>query len=399
MRPRSLDEYVGQEQLIGKGKLLRQAIERGELPSMILWGPPGTGKTTLAHVIAQSTDAHVERLSAVASGVADLKRVVQAAKDRRKFESRPTILFVDEIHRFNKSQQDALLPHVEDGTVTLVGATTENPSFEVNTALLSRARVYVLEPLDEESIASIVEAALLDKDRGLGLSKLRLDPEAKAAIIETADGDARIALTTLETAAASLSEKETAITKESILDALQRKALRYDKGAEEHYNTISAFIKSMRGSNPDAALYYMSRMLDAGEDPVFVARRMVVFASEDVGLADPQALSVAVNCFEAVRMIGMPECAINLAHGVNYLCLAPKSRASYEALREAQKAATEQGNLPIPLHLRNAPTKLMKELGYGAGYRKYNDSPETLPFLPEKLIGKHFLRYTKPKRD
>lgn len=367
MRPRDLSEFIGQEHLVGEGRFLREAITADQLPSMIFWGPPGVGKTALAAVIAGATKSYFERLSAVTSGVADIKRVVAEAENRLKLQSRRTVLFIDEVHRWNKSQQDALLPHVEKGTVILIGATTENPSFEVNSALLSRSRVFTLERLTSEELQTVTDRALADPDRGLGEHKLTLEGDARDFLITSSNGDARLALNTLE-AAGSLAPAGSTITLDQIEEALSHKALLYDKAADEHFGTISAFIKSMRGGSVDGSLYYLHRMLEAGEDPKYVARRLVVFASEDVGLADPLALPLAVAAFQAVTMIGLPEAAINLSHAAAYLARAPKSRSAYEAGGAAKRAVREQLNLPLPKQLRNAPTKLMRDQGYGAGY-------------------------------
>jgi putative ATPase len=371
MRPRSLDEFVGQEQIIGPGRVLRRAIESDQVPSMVLWGPPGTGKTTLAQIVAQQTGAHFAALSAVSAGVADLRRVVADARKLRA-AGRRTVLFIDEIHRFNKAQQDAVLPYVEDGTVTLIGATTENPSFEVNSALLSRSRVFVLRSLDDDDVRVLVERALHDTERGLGAQHVRINADALDALVGLANGDARVALSTLEFAASSAvkaADGTPTIDVTTIADALQRRVAGYDKAGDAHYDTISAFIKTIRGSDPDAAMYWLARMIDAGEDPLFIARRLVIFASEDVGLADSRALSVAMAAQQAVHFVGMPEGFYPLAHATLYLATAPKSntvgRAYSAALADVQQTRTE----PPPLHLRNAPTALMKNLGYGEGYR------------------------------
>lgn len=366
LRPRALDEVVGQEHLIGAGKPLRVAIEKKHLFSFILWGPPGTGKTTLARIYANALDADLYELSAVSAGKEDIRKIVNAPA------LRPRVLFLDEIHRFNKAQQDFLLPYVESGALTLIGATTENPSFEVNPALLSRARVFVLESLSEEALRAIVERA-----------KLSLDDDAFQFVLGYANGDARRALGLLEGAQALYGDT---LTQEELSKALESPHLRYDKKGEEHYDTISAFIKSMRASQPDAAMYYLARMVEAGEDPLFIARRMVIFASEDIGVAQPTALVVANAVFRACETIGYPECAINLAHGVAYLSEAKKDRRAYDALRAAQADVKKYGNLPIPKHIRNAPTKLMKELEYGKGYEMYAKESN----LPEKLKKKKY---------
>ncbi|MFL5354567.1 replication-associated recombination protein A [Archangium sp.] len=393
MRPTRLEDFVGQEHLTGEGRFLRRAIQQDQVPSLILWGPPGTGKTTLAHVIAHSTGSAFESLSAVLSGVKDIRETVARAQERWRMNRQRTLLFVDEIHRFNKAQQDALLPHVEKGTVTLIGATTENPSFEVNAALLSRARVVTLRGLEEEELVALLRRAVVDP-RGLG-GRVEVDDEALVFIVQASGGDARRALTALEAAAA---HGGTRVDKASAEEALQHKALLYDKGGEEHYNVISAFIKSMRGSDVDAALYWMTRMLEAGEDPVFIFRRMVIFASEDIGNADPRALSVAVDALRAFELVGLPEGTLPLTQAVTYLALAPKSNAVLTAYAAARAAVTERGPLPVPLHLRNAPTKLMKSLGYGAGYKyPHNFEGHYVPedYLPEALRGQRFYQPTQ----
>ncbi len=370
MRPRSLDEFVGQEHLIGEGRALRRAIESDTVPSMMLWGPPGTGKTTLAEIIASTTGARFVALSAVSAGVADLRKVAAGAQELQK-TGRRTVLFVDEIHRFNKAQQDAVLPYVEDGTITLIGATTENPSFEVISALLSRSRVFVLYALGDEQIAMIVDRALHDTERGLGKIDIVLEPAARDALVNLANGDARAALNTLEFAATIASDKT--ISPATVAEALQRRATGYDKDGESHYDTVSAFIKTVRGSDPDGALYWLARMIDGGEDPLFIARRLVILASEDVGLADSRALSVAVAAQQAVHFIGMPEGFFPLAHATLYLSLAPKSNSVGRSYGAAAADVQKTRNEPVPLHLRNAPTPLMEELGYGEGYRYAHD--------------------------
>ena len=372
IRPRNLDEFVGQEHLVGEGKPLRLAIENGHIFSFILWGPPGTGKTTLARIYANAINGDFHELSAVSAGKEDIRKIINAPRN----EARPRVLFLDEIHRFNKAQQDFLLPYVESGDLVLVGATTENPSFEVIPALLSRMRVFVLEELRPDEMSAIIDR-----------SGYALDAEAKEWLIEMANGDARQAVTMLENTARLYD----AINVETLKETLQSKFLRYDKKGEEHYNVISAFIKSMRASQPDAALYYLARMIQSGEDPKFIARRMVIFASEDVGLAQPTALVVANAVFRAVETIGLPEAAINLAHGVAYLSNCPKDKSAYEALGEAMEDARKYGNLPVPLQIRNAPTKLMKDLGYGKDYERYPKND----LLPEKLIGRKYLKTKK----
>jgi len=371
MRPRTLDEFVGQEHLVGPGRALRRAIENDTVPSMILWGPPGTGKTTLGEIIAKATGADFVALSAVSAGVADLRAVVAAAQRARSLGKR-TVLFIDEIHRFNKAQQDAVLPYVEDGTVTLIGATTENPSFEVNSALLSRSRVFVLAALEDEQVAFLVRRALADRERGLGNERIALDDDALEALVGLANGDARVALGTLEYAAAAAPVADGGarrIDRELVADALQRRMVAYDKKGENHYDVISAFIKSIRGSDPDAGVYWLARMLDAGEDPLFIARRLVILASEDVGLADSRALLLAMAAQQAVHFVGMPEGFYPLAHATLYLATAPKSNSVGRAYGAALRDVEATRNDPVPLNLRNAPTGLMKKLGYGSGYR------------------------------
>jgi putative ATPase len=388
MRPRTLDEFVGQEHLTGPGRFLRRAIETDQVPSLIFWGPPGTGKTTLARVIAHSTGADFTSVSAVLIGVKDIREVVARAQERWNLSRQRSILFIDEIHRFNKAQQDALLPHVEKGTVTLIGATTENPSFEVISALLSRSRVLTLRGLDEDELLALLRRALEDK-RGLA-GKVQADEDALVFIAQSASGDARKALTALEVAAQHGSGR---INKAAAEEALQQKTLLYDKAGDEHYNVISAFIKSMRGSDPDAALYWMARMLEAGEDPLFILRRMVIFASEDIGNADPRALGVAVDALKAFELVGLPEGTLPLTQAVSYLAMAPKSNTVLTSYSAARSAVTENGPLPVPLHLRNAPTRLMKSLGYGGGYQyPHNFEGSYVPedYLPERLRGRHF---------
>lgn len=399
MRPRDLKEFIGQEHLVGAGKILHRFVENNELVSLIFWGPPGVGKTTLAFIIAQAMDAHFVSFSAVLSGVKEIRVVIDEAKEQLRFSRKKTILFVDEIHRFNKAQQDAFLHHVEDGTITLIGATTENPSFEVNAPLLSRCKVLVLEQLTEDHIKIIITHALRDKERGLGNLNVAIDDDAFDFIARFAQGDARVGLNSLEAAvmlAKPDREGNRKVTVATAQEAMQRKALLYDKGGEEHYNVISAFIKSMRGSDPDAALYWLARMLDAGEEPLFVARRMVIFASEDIGNADPQALQVAIAVKDAFDFVGMPEGWIPLAHGVAYLACAPKSNASYMAYLEALKDVREKGALPAPFQVRNAPTPFMKDLGYGMGYKyphSFGGYVEQV-YLPEELQGKEYYKPT-----
>ena len=399
MRPKNLVEFVGQEHLVGPEKILRGFMERKELVSMILWGPPGVGKTTLALIIAKAVDAHFVSFSAVLSGVKDIRAVIEDARQQLKYYGKRTILFVDEIHRFNKSQQDAFLHHVEDGTITLIGATTENPSFEVNAPLLSRCKVLVLEQLTTDNIKTIITNTLSDTERGLGGSKVKIDEDAISFIADLSHGEARVALNTLETALLLLNpdqDNKKTITLNIAQEAMQRKALLYDKGGDEHYNVISAFIKSMRDSDTDAALYWLARMLEAGEDPLFIARRMVIFASEDIGNADPVAIQVAVSVKDAFHFVGMPEGWIPLSQGVTYLATAPKSNASYKAYLGALHDVKEKGALKVPLHIRNAPTSLMKDLGYGKGY-KYphdHDGYAGQSCLPEELQGKEYYKPT-----
>ena len=394
MRPRTLDEVIGQDHLLGPGRVLRTALERGELHSMILWGPPGSGKTTLASLMARVAGARFVAFSAVLSGVKEIRQVVADAQAERARRRVRTILFVDEIHRFNRAQQDAFLPHVEKGTIVLVGATTENPSFEVNSALLSRCRVYVLRPLGEEQVIAIMKAALTDRERGLGASGVTATDEALRAIARLANGDARAALNVLELAA-QLTAEGGAITEATIREAAQRRALLYDKSGEEHYNLISALHKSLRDSDPDAALYWMTRMLESGEDPLYVARRLVRFASEDVGNADPQALVLALAAKDAYDFLGSPEGELALAQATLYLALAPKSNAAYVAYTEARADVEAAPAEPVPLHIRNAPTGLMKDLGYGRGYQYAHDAPDARveqEHLPESLRDRRYYR-------
>jgi len=393
MRPRSLDEVVGQEHLLGPGRVLRTALERGELHSMILWGPPGSGKTTLASLMARVAGARFVAFSAVLSGVKEIRQVVAEADVERTRRRVRTILFVDEIHRFNRAQQDAFLPHVEKGTIVLIGATTENPSFEVNSALLSRCRVYVLRPLGEEQLVAIMKAAVADTERGLGGAGVRATDDALRAIARLANGDARGGLNVLELAA-QLADGG-AITEATIREASQRRTLLYDKSGEEHYNLISALHKSLRDSDPDASLYWMTRMLDSGEDALYVARRLVRFASEDVGNADPQALLLTLAAKEAYDFLGSPEGELALAQATLYLALAPKSNAAYVAYNEARADVDAAPAEPVPLHIRNAPTGLMKDLGYGKGYQYAHDAPDarvSQEHLPDSLRGRQYYR-------
>jgi putative ATPase len=397
MRPRTLGDFVGQRHLLDRGKFLSNALESGRLPSLILWGPPGSGKTTLARILSDEVGAEFVSLSAVTSGVKDIREQVNNADSVQGMFGRTTVLFVDEIHRFNKAQQDALLPHVERGTIVLIGATTENPSFEVNSALLSRARVLVLEPLTDDAIAAIVERAMTHEDLGLGGLSLQLTSNALNSIVGAASGDARTALNVLEVAGdAARGTDRHEITTADIEEAVQRKVIRYDKKGDNHYQTVSAFIKSMRGSDPDAALYYMVRMLEGGEDPLFVLRRMVIFASEDIGNADPNALRVALDATQAYRFMGMPEGVLPMTQAATYLASAPKSNSVIASYGRVRKDVMEHGNLPIPTQIINAPTKLMKELGHGRGYKyphNFEGNYVVEDYLPEKLAGR---RYYEP---
>ena len=391
MRPRTIAEFTGQEHLLGEGRILRRMIETDSLSSLIFWGPPGCGKTTLAHVIAAETKSHFIFFSAILSGIKEIREIFREAEGYAARGQR-TILFVDEIHRFSKSQQDAFLPSVEKGLVTIIGATTENPSFEVIAPLLSRCRVLTLQQLEPAMVRGILEQALSDRVRGLGTLSLTADGDALDFLAQQSGGDARIALNTLEVAAALLKglKTDTVVTLEMIQEALQKKALLYDKGGEEHYNVISAFIKSLRGSDPDAALYWLARMLEAGEDPIFILRRMIILASEDIGNADPRALQMAVAALQAFQVVGMPEGRIILGQAVTYLATAPKSNASYAGINAALAEVRKSGALPVPLHIRNAPTKLMKESGYGKGYQYAHDYEEGYAgqqCLPDSLAG------------
>ncbi len=402
LRPRTLEEFVGQDHLLGPNKILHSLLSRGTLPSLILWGPPGCGKTTLARLLAKMVDANFVSFSAVLSGIAELRTIIQEAKETKKMGGPRTVLFVDEIHRFNKAQQDAFLPHVESGLITLIGATTENPSFEIISPLLSRCQVLTLDRLDRKALSQLVERAIHDRERGLGKLELSIEPDAMELLVEKADGDARSLLNFLELSAElAVSQvpdgKGAVITLETVEEAIQQRLLRYDKDGEEHFNLISAFHKSLRGSDPDAALYWLARMLAAGEDPHYVARRMVRFASEDVGNADPQALSVALNALSAFDFLGKPEGELALAQAALYLATAPKSNAIYVAYGEAVADVKKFGTLPVPLHIRNAPTKLMKDLGYGKGYKyahDYRDAITDQEHMPSELRNRIYYRPT-----
>lgn len=395
MRPETLDDFFGQEELVSQGKLLRQAIESDSVPSMIFWGPPGSGKTTLAHIIARQTKSEFIKMSAVTSGLKDLREVIEKAKINERLK-RKTILFVDEIHRWNKSQQDALLPHIENGLIILIGATTENPSFEIRSPLLSRCRVFVFERLKEEDIVKLIKKALKDKEKGLGKLKIKIKSQPLALMARLSNGDARVALNILEYAVLSNTSRaeEIIIDAKLIKEAVNKINLLYDKEGEEHYNLISALHKSMRGSDADAALYWLARMVEGGEDPLFIARRLVRFASEDVGLANSRALEQTVAAYQACHFIGYPECNVILAQAVVYLAKCKKSNDLYEAYGKAAEDVEKHGNLPVPLHLRNAPTKLMKQLGYGKNY-KYSPKyayKEKQEYLPKQLGKKKYLK-------
>jgi putative ATPase len=398
LRPSTFADYVGQESITAPDRPLRRAIESDRLSSVIFWGPPGSGKTTLAHLIAQHTKAQFVPFSAVTGGIPELRTIIKSAEQRRSINGQRTILFVDEIHRFNKAQQDAFLPHVERGTVILVGATTENPSFEIISPLLSRSLVVVLQPLAEEALGQILDRALMDSDRGLGKWKARFTEEARPRLITFGNGDARALLTALEFVVIQTpagSDGSRVIDTVTLESALGKKALRYDKSGEEHYNVISAYIKSLRDSDPNGALYWLARMLEAGEDPKFIARRMVIFASEDIGNADPSALLIANAVAQAVQFVGLPEAQINLAHGTTYLATRPKDNASYIGLLEAMEDAQTHGNLGVPLHLRNAVTSMMKGFGYGKGYRYVHDDPQAKTeqtHLPGPLQSRQYYR-------
>ncbi len=399
MRPRTLDEVVGQKPLLAEGKLLRKTIESDRLPSLVLWGPPGSGKTSLAAVIAHHTHSEFVAFSAVLGGLPELREMIKAARERRDYQGKSTILFVDEIHRFNKSQQDAFLPHIENGTITLIGATTENPSFAVNAALLSRCRVFRLETLEEPDLMELLRRALADRERGLGARELAADEDALTAMARAARGDARRALGLLEIAAGLLPEAGGRIDLALVERAAEQRTLLYDKSGEEHYNVSSALIKSLRGSDPDAALYWLFRMLEAGDDPLFLLRRLIIFASEDVGNADPRALSVAVDADAAFRRVGMPEGAFPIAHACLYLASCPKSAAVKSAMHAVRSVIAERGALPVPKKLRNAVTGLMRAEGYGQGYNYPPDFEGSFvageTYLPDELLGQRFYQPTQ----
>lgn len=391
--PRTIDEFVGQDQLLGKGKVLRELIEHDQVSSMILWGPPGVGKTTLAEIIAQHTRAHFVTFSAVTSSIKDIKKIMETAEQNRQYGEK-TICFIDEIHRFNKAQQDAFLPFVERGSITLIGATTENPSFEINSALLSRCKVFVMKSLTVVDLEQVLTRALKHPNGFPGLT-IHCDQDSLQLIAAFANGDARVALNTLEMAVLNgqRQDHDVTITSKDLNQLINTKSLRYDQHGEEHYNIISALHKSMRNSDVDAAVYWCSRMLDGGEDPLYIARRLVRFASEDIGLADPNALLIATSTFQACQFLGMPECDVHLTECVIYLALAPKSNAAYVARQEAHRAIKKTGNLPVPLQIRNAPTKLMKDLHYGDHYQYAHDTKDkltTMQTMPDKLVGQQF---------
>ena len=389
MRPTSIDDLLGQDQVVGEGKMLRTAIKTDQVPSIIFWGPPGTGKTTLAHIVANETKAEFVEISAVTSGLKDLRAIITEARTN-EIEGKRTILFIDEIHRWNKNQQDALLPYVEKGTITMIGATTENPSFEVISALLSRCRVFVLQRLSDEQMAKIIKRALADKENGLGGAAIKIDDDTIRLLAQMSNGDARTALNALEYAAAVSGE----ITGDAVKEAFQKSHLMYDKGGEEHYNIISALHKSMRGSDANAALYWLARMIEAGEDPLYIARRLVRFASEDIGLANSRALEQAVAAYQACHFIGLPECNVILAQAVVYMAKCEKSNDLYTAYNAAARDVREKGNLDVPLHIRNAPTKLMQDIGYGQGY-KYSpnfDYKENQEYLPGELKDRKYIK-------
>jgi len=404
MRPNSIEDFVGQDELLGKGRILDKLIKQKKMPSLLLWGPPGSGKTTLARILAMNMSADFVFFSAVLSGVKEIREIVARAQERKDADNIQTILFVDEIHRFNKAQQDAFLPHVESGLLTLIGATTENPSFQVIAPLLSRCRVLVLNSLSAENIKIILERAVADTKNGLGPRKLKIEEKAMAHICSLADGDARVALNILEVAAdlaepaSENTDAVSVITLHAAEEASQKRHLRYDTAGEEHYNQISALHKSLRDSDPDGAIYWLARMLAAGEDPLYIARRLIRFASEDVGIADPQAISIAIDCRNAYHMLGSPEGELALVEAAVYLATAPKSNALYKAYNDVRRDINKTGSLPVPLHIRNAPTKLMRELDYGRGYKYAHDDTEGLvaqEHLPEELAGRRYYHPTK----
>lgn len=401
MRPQNLDEFIGQEHLIGNGRLLRKCIDSDQLPSMIFWGPPGSGKTTLAHVIANITKSHFVPVSAVSSGVTELRQVIEEAGKRLNQTGKRTILFIDEIHRFNKSQQDSVLPYVENGTITLIAATTENPSFEVISPLLSRCRVYTLNALSEDEINLIIERAMKDNEKGLGTQNVSIEKEALAHLLILSNGDARLALNALEIAAGATSpdgDGKRKLNLNTIEEAFQHRTLLYDKTGEQHYDLISALHKSMRGSDPDASIYWLGRMLESGEDPLYISRRLVRFASEDIGMAEPQALVIAIAAQQAVHLMGMPECNLALAQAVIYLSTCPKSNSLYTAYSRVKEDVENTRNDPVPLHLRNPVTGLMKKLGYGKDYKYVHNYPDNFVrerYLPELLQNKQYYRPTE----
>jgi putative ATPase len=395
LRPRDFDGFFGQGELVGEGRLLRRLIEGDRFPSLIFWGPPGCGKTTLARIVAERTGARFTFFSAVLSGKAEVRKVMDAARQELRMNGTRTILFVDEIHRFNKAQQDAFLPYVEEGTITLIGATTENPSFEINAALLSRCRVFLLKPLDEDALRSVLARALTDTEDGLGAAGFTIEADAEQAMVAAADGDARRLLTVLEATVMAAAEDERVIRAEDVREALQRKTLAYDKSGEEHYNIISALHKSLRGSDTQASLYWLGRMLEAGEDPLYIARRLVRFASEDIGLADPRALTQCMAARDAVHFLGMPEGALALAQAVVYMATAPKSNALYKAYARVKRDIADRPAEPVPMAIRNAPTELMAQMGFGEGYKYPHDYVEGVvrqEYLPDRLAGAVYYR-------